>query len=393
MNVGAQGASDWPLTHYTTQPRFKGGLRLLALAAVVAVSYYLGSLLGLVLRVPPETTSVLWPPNAILTATLLLTPSPRRWWVYLAAAFPAHLAVQLGTGWPRAMILALYLTNCSEAVIAAWGLRRLDPTRVRFDTLRGMAFFLVAAVLVAPLLSSFPDAWIVSWQRGEPFWSVWCNRFFSNSLTELVFVPAIVMLLGGERPRCVGPARAPRPKASSSRSVGRRGRAGVRGPRPRAGAGGWRSRCLRPPPRAAALGRRALRPRGHELLAPGHGHHRALDGRARPRGGGRRAGATAARSRWAGGREHQRGHGDKQEREEDAFGQAPTRRPLPSEQARLFEKNRLRPDGPKALPAIHASGEERGDQDGRHGHPRRVSKRTRVVRPAQAPGRDDCFSS
>src|SRR5678815_2153421 len=126
MNVGAQGASDWPLVHYTTHPRFQGGLRLLALAAVVAASYYLGSLLGLVLRVPPETTSVLWPPNAILTATLLLTPSPRRWWVYLAAAFPAHLAVQLGTGWPRAMILALYLTNCSEAVIAAWCLRRLD---------------------------------------------------------------------------------------------------------------------------------------------------------------------------------------------------------------------------------------------------------------------------
>ena len=197
MNVGAQGASDWPLVHYTTHPRFQGGLRLIALAAVVAVSYYLGSLLGLVLRVPPETTSVLWPPNAILTAALLLTPSPRRWWIYLAAAFPAHLAVQLGTGWPRAMILALYLTNCSEAVIAAWCLRRLDPMRVRFDTLRGMAFFLVGAVLVAPLLSSFPDAWIVSWQRGEPFWSVWCNRFFSNSLTELVFVPAIVMLLGG----------------------------------------------------------------------------------------------------------------------------------------------------------------------------------------------------
>ena len=167
------------------------------MAAAVAVSYYLGSLLGFVLRVPPETTSVLWPPNAILTAALLLTPSPRRWWIYLAAAFPAHLAVQLGTGWPRPMILALYVTNCSEAVLAAACMHRLDRKPGRFDTLRGMAVFLVGAVLMAPFLSSFPDAWIVSWQRGEQFWMVWRNRFFANTLTELVCVPAIVMLLEG----------------------------------------------------------------------------------------------------------------------------------------------------------------------------------------------------
>ena len=198
MNVGASDAG-WSLAQYGPHPRFDRGLRLAASAVAVAVSYYVGSLLGFLLRVPPETTSVLWPPNAILTAALILTPSTRRWWIYLAAAFPAHLAVQMGTGWPRAMILALYVTNCSEALIAAYCMRRLDHTRVRFDTLRGMAVFLVSAVLVAPFLSSFLDAWIVSWQRGEHFWTVWSNRFFSNTLSQLVFVPAIVMLLGGGR--------------------------------------------------------------------------------------------------------------------------------------------------------------------------------------------------
>jgi len=198
MSVGASDAG-WPLAQYGPHPRFDRGLRLAASAAAVAASYYVGSLLGFLLRVPPETTSVLWPPNAILTAALILTPSTRRWWIYLAAAFPAHLAVQMGTGWPRAMILALYVTNCSEALIAAYCMRRLDHTRVRFDTLRGMAVFLVSAVLVAPFLSSFLDAWIVSWQRGEHFWTVWSNRFFANTLSQLVFVPAIVMLLGGGR--------------------------------------------------------------------------------------------------------------------------------------------------------------------------------------------------
>ena len=89
------------------------------------------------------------------------------------------------------------MTNCSEAVLAAACVHGLDRRPGRFDTLRGMTVFLLGAVLMAPFLSSFPDAWIVSWQRGEQFWMVWRNRFFANTLTELVCVPAIVMLLEG----------------------------------------------------------------------------------------------------------------------------------------------------------------------------------------------------
>src|SRR5215475_4777955 len=44
------------------------------LAAAVAVAYYGGAQLGFVLRFPPAITSVIWPPNSLLTAVLLLTP-------------------------------------------------------------------------------------------------------------------------------------------------------------------------------------------------------------------------------------------------------------------------------------------------------------------------------
>src|SRR5437899_3353641 len=40
----------------------------LPLAVTAAVAYYVGSLIGLQLRLRPATPSVLWPPNAILTA-------------------------------------------------------------------------------------------------------------------------------------------------------------------------------------------------------------------------------------------------------------------------------------------------------------------------------------
>src|SRR5438094_7819742 len=70
------------------------GWRPAATLLAVAVAYYVGAQLGFILRFPPTTPSVLWPPNSILTATLLLTPV-RRWWLYLLAALPAHLAAEL----------------------------------------------------------------------------------------------------------------------------------------------------------------------------------------------------------------------------------------------------------------------------------------------------------
>jgi signal transduction histidine kinase len=164
-------------------------------ALAVCAAYYLGSKLGLVFRFEAATPSVVWPPNAILTATLLLAP-PRRWWIYLLAAFPAHLLVQLGTIQPVSLVLLLFATNCSEALGAAIGVRRFSDAPGRFDTLRRVTAFIVAAGLAAPFLSSFADAAAVAGLRHEPYWQVWRTRFFSNVLTELTLVPTLVMVIG-----------------------------------------------------------------------------------------------------------------------------------------------------------------------------------------------------
>jgi PAS domain S-box-containing protein len=173
----------------------QGALAPAAMALVVCLAYYAGSRIGLTLRFPPATTSLLWPPNAILTATLLLTPAPRRWGLYLAAALPAHLYMLLPTGWPLPFILAIFVTNCSEALIAAGALRWLGGAPIRFDTLRRMGLFIVTVVLLAPFVSSFADAAVVNWWRGEHFWPVWRNRFVSNTLSELMLVPACVVVV------------------------------------------------------------------------------------------------------------------------------------------------------------------------------------------------------
>ena len=49
-------------------------------------------------------------------------------------------------------------------------------------------------MLAGPLVSNYPDAAIVHWYQGEGFWNVWVQRFSSNTLTELIVVPAGIFL-------------------------------------------------------------------------------------------------------------------------------------------------------------------------------------------------------
>jgi signal transduction histidine kinase/integral membrane sensor domain MASE1 len=179
--------ADEPTWTPWTRPR----IAVPVLAAATCVGYYLASLIGLQLRFLPATTSIMWPPNAVLTAALVLAP-PRRWFAILLCVLPVHIIIQIGTGWQLSLILALFVTNCSEALIAAGGMSLLTNKPWRFDTVRGLAAFFLAAVLIAPIVSSFADAAVVSLVRGEDYWRVWSNRTASNVLAELTVVPAAV---------------------------------------------------------------------------------------------------------------------------------------------------------------------------------------------------------
>jgi two-component system sensor kinase FixL len=172
----------------------KSPLAIATTAIVVCVAYYAGANLGFILRFPPSTPSIMWPPNAILTAVLLLT-FPHRWWIYLLAALPAHLAAELGQAWPAPLVLALFVTNCSEALVAAIVVRWISDAPARFDTLRRVVSFVAAAVFMAPFLTSFLDAAAVTAVRAEAYRQVWRTRFLSNVLSELTIVPAVVLVI------------------------------------------------------------------------------------------------------------------------------------------------------------------------------------------------------
>jgi signal transduction histidine kinase len=164
-----------------------------AQAAAVAIGYYLAARLGFIFTLQPHPISVLWAPNALLAAALMLMPV-RAWWWLVLAAFPAHLAAELQSSVPTAMVLGWYVSNSSEALIAAGLVRAFVPGALRLDSLRGATVFILGAGFAAPLLSSFLDAALVrlvGWGDAG-YWSLVTTRFSSNVLAELTIAPLVV---------------------------------------------------------------------------------------------------------------------------------------------------------------------------------------------------------
>jgi signal transduction histidine kinase len=177
---------DRPLTSF-------GRLAIGPFATTAA--YFAGMQLGLLLRPGELAVSVIWPPNAILLAALLLAPRSRWPW-YLLAILPVHLVTQVLQAVPLVTSAGWFVTNASEAVLGAYVLRRLRPTPVAlFETFAGVLLFLTVAVIGAVGITSFLDAAVVVLSgTGRSYWDVWQHRFFSNALAALTLVPPIVLI-------------------------------------------------------------------------------------------------------------------------------------------------------------------------------------------------------
>ena len=92
-------------------------------------------------------------------------------------------------------MLALFVTNCSEALLAAVGVRWFSDAPARFDTLRRVTVFIVAAVPRGAVPVLVPRRGGRDGDARRVVLAVWRTRFFSNVLTELTLVPAIVTLV------------------------------------------------------------------------------------------------------------------------------------------------------------------------------------------------------
>src|SRR5690606_24708725 len=113
---------------------------------------------------------------------------------------PVHLGVELSSGVPLAMVLCWFISNTSEALIGAGLMRRFADPPYRLDRYGNLGVFVVCVVFLAPFLSSFLDAaFVMANDWGESgYWTVWRNRFFSNTLAMVTLVPAILAWTSGK---------------------------------------------------------------------------------------------------------------------------------------------------------------------------------------------------
>lgn len=164
-------------------------------AALVATSaaYYFGALLGFQLRFPESPHSVLWPPNAILLAALMLMPW-RLWPWCVISVLPAHVAISLPAGVPWIALFGFYFTNTAQAVLGAalfkiFTVRRgIESAHVRTIT------FIASGVFISPIILSFADVAIAVWTgwSTNTYWQAWSLRFLSNAASAAIIVPPVI---------------------------------------------------------------------------------------------------------------------------------------------------------------------------------------------------------
>jgi integral membrane sensor domain MASE1 len=134
--------------------------RVISVAILVAVGYYLTAWLGFAFALQPGSVSTLWMPNSILLAGLLLVPR-RYWWIIVVAACPAHFAAEIQSHVPLALVVPLFVSNSFQAIFGAFFICIFVDDGLRFEKLRDLTVFLFFGAFLAPFLASFLDVAVV----------------------------------------------------------------------------------------------------------------------------------------------------------------------------------------------------------------------------------------
>jgi PAS domain S-box-containing protein len=134
-----------------------------------------------------------WFPDSVLLSALLLS-RPGIWWVYIVAPLPLRLLVAVTPGLPMWFLLLAFANDSLKGLVGAYLTRRvLHGRKIRFNSLPDLWSYLIAAVVLAPVLSGVvgASAWLA---LGHEFFSTWGKWFLGDALANLVFTPFLLCL-------------------------------------------------------------------------------------------------------------------------------------------------------------------------------------------------------
>ena len=162
---------------------------------LLAIAYYLGAQAAFSIgTLSDRIFAPFWPPNIILFCALALVPKSQ-WWLYIAAAFPAHVIAE---PMPAAQSLVAFGTNCMVAILSAFGIQRFLGEPPWFGTLRNAAIYVLITAGVSPAISALGGAF-VQIVGGGPianYWTYWCNWSIPNALGSVTLGPVFLVWFG-----------------------------------------------------------------------------------------------------------------------------------------------------------------------------------------------------
>ena len=180
---------------WLTPVQFPSWLKALGTPIFVAHSYYLGAQAAfLVGTLSDRIFAPFWPPNIILLCALLLAPR-RRWGLFIAATFPAHVIAELTVAMPFAPSMVAFATNCLVAILGATGVRWLLKEPPWFGTLNRAAIYILITSGASPAVAALGGAFVQIMSGGAitHYWAYWGNWYLSNALGSVTLGPALLI--------------------------------------------------------------------------------------------------------------------------------------------------------------------------------------------------------
>ncbi len=166
-------------------------------ALIIFIAYLVGAEAAfLVGTLSDKIFAPFWPPNIVLFAALLLLPR-ERWWLAIAAAFPAHVIAEIKVGMPAHQLLVAFATNIAVALAAAEIIRRFRLPW--FRTSKSAAAYIVLIGVLCPAVVALGGAFVPIAGGGAPerYFEFWFQWTASNALGFLTLGPAVLLFARG----------------------------------------------------------------------------------------------------------------------------------------------------------------------------------------------------
>ncbi|MFC2992627.1 diguanylate cyclase [Halomonas tibetensis] len=166
----------------------------LATMALVGLGYFAGAWLGVTQTISPEGNAIIWPPNAVALAALLLLPLHR--WAWIIPAVMAAEVIADIPAFPLWAAVSFGLVNLFEVFLAASLIRWITGPRFDFDSLaRGGYFLLFAPLLAAGTAALFGAAVYRGLAvEGIEYLAHWQLWWFGDALGLVLLTPLLVIL-------------------------------------------------------------------------------------------------------------------------------------------------------------------------------------------------------